>query len=218
MRIVRRAFNNRLASRIVALFVAAALLPLILLALLTISQVGDELQQQGSHQARESAKSIGMDIFERLNSLTEKLQIYARAISNDPNAVFYSGLVTDEVLYGRHVEALFTLDPEGGLELFFGRQEIDGRSLLNRIHQQRIPAKVSLLIMPVESSGRGLEIYLFTPLAAERPNGPLLGLRINQESLWDREQLDSRPELICILEEHGSPLYCNREPPGDWIS
>ncbi|MCP5427626.1 MAG: EAL domain-containing protein [Chromatiaceae bacterium] len=218
MRIVRRAFNNRLASRIVALFVAAALLPLILLALLTISQVGDELQQQGSHQARESAKSIGMDIFERLNSLTEKLQIYARAISNDPNAVFYSGLVTDEVLYGRHVEALFTLDPEGGLELFFGRQEIDGRSLLNRIHQQRIPAKVSLLITPAESGKHGLEIYLFSPLAAEQPNGSLLGLRINQESLWDREQLESRPELICILGERGSPLYCNREPPGDWIS
>lgn len=218
MRIVRRAFNNRPASRIVALFVAAALLPLILLALLTVSQVDNELQLQGSRQARETAKSIGMDIFERLNSLTGNLQLYASVIKNDPNAIFSSGLVTDEVLYGRHVEALFTIDPEGSLEMLFGREEISGGSLLKKIYRQRSPGKISLLVTPTENSRQSLEIYLFSPLAEERPNGKLLGLRINQESLWDREQLESRSELICILGERGSPLYCNREPHGQWVS
>ncbi|MCB1751088.1 MAG: EAL domain-containing protein [Gammaproteobacteria bacterium] len=217
MRIFRRAFNNRIASRIVALFVAAALLPLILLALLTLNQVEDELQQQGSHQARETAKSIGMDVFERLQSLTDNLQLYARVVNNEPGTVLSRGPVTSEVLHGRHVEALFSIDPQGGVTNYFGTLDTTGKMLLDKIYHQRIPGKVSLLITPAKGERQALEIYLFSPLSAEKPNGTLLGLRLDPESLWDREQLESRPELICILGEYGAPLYCNREPPAYWI-
>jgi len=218
MRLTRHNLNSRLARRMVVLFVLAALLPMMILAGLTFYQVTKELKERGGDQARMTAKLIGMDVFERLKYTTEELNLLARNLragsdlfSTTDTTKFKTGAIS------KRIDGLFKLNPDGGLIQLFGHHEHTGPEFIQRIHSERIPGKTMLLVTPSDSGESKYDIFLLVPLDRGSPLGTLLGAHLNEDILWDRHQLRSRPELICVLSEQNAPLYCNRETPKNWL-
>jgi putative nucleotidyltransferase with HDIG domain len=66
MKIEKAFLKSKVAQRIALLFVACALLPIIILAVLSIIQVKSQLQEQSEARLAQTSKSYGMAVYERL--------------------------------------------------------------------------------------------------------------------------------------------------------
>ena len=67
--------HSRVARRLFALFVLCALLPVSVLAAIAYFQVTDELQRQAHQRLRQTSKTAGLTVYERLTSLDTDLQM-----------------------------------------------------------------------------------------------------------------------------------------------
>lgn len=66
--------TSKLGRRFFFLFVSSALIPILLLALVSFIQVKDQLHDQGKRKLRQSTKSVGLTIFERISLLNSDLK------------------------------------------------------------------------------------------------------------------------------------------------
>ena len=74
IRMYRAFLASRVARRVFALFVLSALVPLGLMALLTVTYVRDTLIEQGEQRLAANAKAYGMAVFGRLLDAAERVQ------------------------------------------------------------------------------------------------------------------------------------------------
>ena len=77
MKIEPRFLRSKVGRRIVLLFVLCALLPIGGLAIISFTQVTNQLNEQSRQRLREASKSKGMDILERLTLLELALRMMA---------------------------------------------------------------------------------------------------------------------------------------------
>ena len=73
-RLYRAFLASRVARRVFALFVASALVPLALTALLSVTYVRDTLLEQGQQRLAANAKAYGTAVFGRLLDAADRLQ------------------------------------------------------------------------------------------------------------------------------------------------
>lgn len=217
MPFTKQVLNSRVARRIVLLFILAAVVPLGVMAGLTLYRVSDELIEQSARHAREEAKSLGMTIYGRLQFLNEELNLIARQVryanKRDVATVDLKGLPAIE-----RIKGLFQLSPNGKLTWLHGTISEQGPQLLRAIEEQQIPGKSLLLIFASASPSIPPRLYLLIPLDPRHPNGALFGAQLNTENLWDVEEIEERSELICVLSEKGTPLYCNHQAHPSWLT
>ena len=218
MRLTTRIFNNRVSRRIVLLFIAAAIIPLLLLAGLTLYQIRHQLVEQQSDEIRNTAKQIGMEIFQRLQYTREQLQLIADSLHAGYTPSAKRLLSNDDPTLPSRIDELFRLDNQGGVTRLLGDMGIDGRSLIKAIHDQRIPGKAMILTMSGAGINAARGLYLFIPVNADNPMDDLLGARLRMSALFDTEQLGVRHEQICVLNENGIPLYCNKPVAMPWLA
>jgi diguanylate cyclase (GGDEF)-like protein len=110
------------------------------------------------------------------------------------------------------------LDNKGEISTLMGSVNIQGQDLIKQVHEQRIPGKAMLLQSTGNENGTPPTLFLFIPLDSKNPMGKLLGARLNIPSLIDSLQLDTRRELICVLNETGIPIYCNKPHQMPWLA
>ena len=67
--------HSRVARRLFALFVLCALLPVSVLAAIAYFKVTHELQRQAYQRLRQTSKTAGLTVYERLTALDTDLQI-----------------------------------------------------------------------------------------------------------------------------------------------
>ena len=218
MRLTRRALSNRVSRRIVLLFVSAALIPLLVLVWLTLFQVRNQLSKEQTEDIRLSAKMIGMDIFQRLQHTRDEMQLIAAGVSAGYNLDFSDKQQAETLFESSSIDALFTIDPQGRISPLRGTLELDGESLIEEIHKQRIPGKAMLLLSSGKTPLSARTLYLFIPVNREDPTGRLLGARLHLPLLFDSAQLQVRRELICVLNESGIALYCNKPHGMPWLA
>lgn len=216
MRLTWRTFNNRISRRMVTLFVAAAVIPSLLLAALTLYQVRHKLIEQQSRQVRLSAKMIGMEIFQNLHNTTQQLHLIADNLNLGHALDFDSIETSHDSFEPNPISHLFRLDSQGAIIHLVGRMDLDGKRLLADIHQQRIPGKAMLLLSGGGADGPNLLLIL--PLDPRNPMGDLLGARLHLQSLLDTDQPEARTEQICVLSDSGIPIYCNKPYDMAWLT
>jgi diguanylate cyclase (GGDEF)-like protein len=219
MRLTKRILSNRVSQRIVILFISTAIIPLLLLAGLTLYQVRSQLMEQHSDAVRISAKMIGMNIFQRLQYTKDELQLIAESLHAGYRPALKTLKVSDNnTSQQKAIETLFLLSNQGEISALTGGADIDGPSLIKQVHAQRIPGKAMLLLSAGSEDGSPPTLFLFIPLNNEDPMGKLLGARLHIPSLIDSQQLNVRRELICILNENGIPIYCNKPYQMPWLA
>lgn len=218
MRLTTRIFNNRVSRRIVLLFITAAILPLVLLAGMTLYQIRHQLVEQHSEEIRRAAKLIGMEIFQRLQYTRQQLQSIADSLHAGYTPSLESLVSEEDPTLPARIDRLFRLSNQGVVTPLSGDAGIDGHALIKAIHEQRIPGKAMVLMTPGTGKKASPSLYLIIPVNADNPMEDLLGARLRLSVLFDTEQLDVRSEQICVLNENGIPLYCNRPIVMPWLA
>ena len=80
MKIDKSLFRSKLAQRIFLMFVACALLPIVGLFFLSFTQVTKQLYYQSHKRLKQSAKSHGLALYERLLFLEAEMQLFASTL------------------------------------------------------------------------------------------------------------------------------------------
>lgn len=213
-----RILSNRVSKRIVILFICAAIIPLTLLAGLTLYQIRTQLVTQHSEEIRLSAKMIGMNIFQRLQYIKDQLHLIAESLQAGVRPTLNTLSDSEAEAHSRPVSALFLLSTTGEVTDLMGGVDIDGQGLIRQVHEQRIPGKAMLLLSTGNEEGSPPSLFLFLPLEYKNRMGHLLGARLDIPNLIDSTQLDERRELICLIHENGIPLYCNKPYAMPWLA
>ena len=199
----------RVASRIHLSFVIAAALPLFLLAATAYHLVTSRLEQVALEDARQLAKATGMDVFERLQFLTDQLHL----IADYDNAARVSLEGLRDLDLGERIHGLFDVAStgvtSGHVALSLGEQRV-----IDDAVQQADGSRPLLLVTAAAGRQR---LFLLVPdksHAAYR----FLGAELSLTHLWDTSGVAARPEYVCVLDEHQVPVFCNRDELAAWLA
>lgn len=194
--------HSKVARRIFVLFVTCALLPVCVLALLSLQRVSARLEVDSHEHLRQVAKNAGMAIFGGLNLLQAELESMsipsggeARRISRRP----------DRSAVGKQFSAITVMkdDAEGGT--------IPGMPdrLSPAAHAHLAAGKA--LILADADLGTGDALHMVTSANPNLPRHDLLVGEINPDYLWTIAGYTLPAGIdICVLGPTGKTLYASR--------
>ena len=215
MRIDMTFLRSRVARRIFLLFVLCALLPIALLAVLSIRQVTRELDRESRIRLRQETKATGLALYERLLFLEGHLRVIAVYAAAPPKGT------------GSIPPVEFGEDPSTG---FVGLAVVkDGRerhSLFGRVeHSTRLTAPEReylqaghTLLSSQPSPHAPTRIFMSRLLDPADPTRGILVGEINTTFLWDIGEEGGLPYLteLCVLDQSSSPLFCSPDFPASF--
>jgi len=166
MKIEPRFLRSKVGRRIVLLFILCALLPIGGLAVISFTQVTNQLNEQSRQRLREVSKSKGMDILERLTLLELALRMIASNLgtgSTLPTQLSFQG--PDEDLTQRFKRMSMITDSGESTALLGGALELT--RILSEEERRHLITGQSLLVRkstsspaPPEGKGNGEDGYL----------------------------------------------------------
>jgi HAMP domain-containing protein len=199
MRLELKAFNSRLCRRIFATFIVCAMVPVIILAALSLVQVSSQLETQANQRLRRAAKSHGLSIYEHLLFCEDELKLVGLRSGADigQQQEKFSAI-------GRHF-------PDGRYEALLG-DPIDDISLTPR-EQAHLTSGQSVLVV---IGGDTTDIILIRHFDAGNGAPGLLMATLRGEYLWGLEKGNNLPPVseFAVMTANGLPLYQS----GGWPS
>ena len=198
--------RSKVAQRIFLLFIISALVPVILLVVLSFNQINHWLTNQQSEQLKQKSKSYGISLLDRLLLLKTQLDWTAQNFRSTDQS---TNLETNprhtlKTTYGFNKITLI-LDLQQFAASLANNEKLSklthdgndhlrtGGSILFGDHPPAFPPKIFLF-------------QLLDPQAPQR--GTLVG-EIDLAYLWgDTDSLDSETQF-CILDESGKLLFCS---------
>jgi len=185
---VARLIGTRVARRLFLLFVLAAFVPLAAIAFVSLTQVHAILLKQGEQRLTASAKSYGMEIFERLLLAAE----VAISTASAPK-----GTLPGDSLGPRTFESLGILDEDGAVRPVIGRP--DDLFLSTESRSRLVRGKAVVIVTDATASPR---IHIATPLPP--PSKEIAFGEVRPEHLWGTaDELPAR--------HHPGPIHRPRE-------
>jgi len=207
MHIETKIFNSKISRRIFLTFVTCALLPVLFSAILVYFQVTQHLQDQALNNLRHAAKSLALNIDDRLKILEEELEFINFMVKkhNTVNPLELDDRLRNKLLKGFNSITLF-LSPRQPLPIInrlaieslkFSPDEIkhltDGKTLLVEVKDPQ--SKPSILMLRRVDAKKGAE-------------NVLVG-EINLNYLWAIDELANLPmdTELCVLDSSHNFLY-----------
>ena len=208
MKIELTFLHSKVARRIFLLFIISALVPVILLAVLSFNQINNVLTNQQSEQLKQKSKSYGMALLDRLLLLKIQLDWTAqnfrqKELTTDSKTNESINLKTG----GNFEKITLMIDPKQPVPALANSEKL--KKLLHD-GNDHLKTGSSILLSEYQpySSVRIFLIQLLDPQAPER--GLLIG-EIDSTHLWgDTDSLGSEVQF-CILDESGSVLFCSHQ-------
>lgn len=192
MKLELSALNSRLARRIFGTFVACAMIPVIILAALSLYQVSDQLETQAYLRLRRAAKSHGLSIYEHLMFCEDELKLVDLRTGSD--------IVQQQEKFN----AIGRRFPDGRYETIVGDPIPDiGLTLQEQAH---LNTGESLLVA-TDSEPAGITLIRHFDTGTGSP-GLLMGT-VRGEYLWGIERGNGLPPLseFTVVTATGLPLY-----------
>ena len=185
--------RSRVAKRVFLLFVACALLPMAMLTVLVFLQASGELRSQHDHELQQSAKSIGLVLFERLTMLDSDLQIAALRVQQDaaPATSGQSRFIKIEVWDGKvegHWGGALSADELAHLR--------SGRSLVR--------------VAPCSSDAEAKCVVMLKAVDVDSRSLRLVAGAVSADYLWSADKLPANMDLL-VLSSHNEILF-NSDP------
>jgi putative nucleotidyltransferase with HDIG domain len=197
--------HSRVARRIFVLFVICALLPVSLLALLSLHRVSTWLQDESRQRLRQVGKNAGMTVMEGLTFLQDELESMT-ATSGDG-----SGKIPLPASYR---------DRDNRFHAITVMEYDSGSGMISGIHHRLSPSELShlaaghpLIIAPADLAANA-PIYMVTSVNRNLPQGSLLVGEIDPGYLWTLVGYTVPSAVdICILGPTGKELFATRTIP-----
>lgn len=195
MRIGRSLFQSKVGRRIFLLFIMCALIPILLLSIISYVQVSVQLEKQNARRLQDAAKAHGMAIYERLMYLEKNMQL-SLLKSN------YSDGFTQK--FFQHFNAVGLLDSEGRTELFFGRFPAFSDAFLKKAAS--VSQDKTTLIFEKNDKEKADPAKAYMIMKADK-TGILVG-EINTPHLWGIGHDNILPPMtdLCITDQYRKVL------------
>ena len=199
MRLRGRAFlTSRVARRVFALFVVAALLPLALMALLSMTHVRGALIEQGERRLAADAKTFGSAAFGHLLDASDVARLAVDSWSEPAGGR----------LALQAFDSLAHLAPDGSIRLLAG-QPLDLAP--TPAERDRLDAGHRVLRRAHRPDG-AQQVVVIVPLGSERGRGWAVAA-LRDDFLWgDREAWPAAVAFCVIDSGTQTPVFC----PGTW--
>jgi putative nucleotidyltransferase with HDIG domain len=191
--------QSRVARRIFVLFVICALLPVSLLALLSLHRVSTWLQDESRQRLRQVGKNAGMTVMEGLTFLQDELESMTATPRDESGKIPLPASGRDRDNRFRAVTVM-KMDAGSGMITGIPRR-------LSPSELSHLAAGHPLIIAPADLAV-GAPIYMVTSVNRNLPQGSLLVGEIDTGYLWTLVgyTLPSAVD-ICILGPTGKTLF-----------
>ena len=193
--------HSSVARQIFVLFIVCVLLPVCVLALVSLQRVSARLEMDSHERLRQAAKSAGMAIFGGLNLLQAELEFMS--IPSGDKAGKISRLTDRSV----EVKSFRTVT------LLKSDTEVETPGVprpLSATEQTHLAAGHALILADADL-GANDPLHMTTSVNHRLPQHALLVGEINPEYLWNLVGNTMPPGIdICILGPSGKPLYASR--------
>lgn len=195
MRIGRSLFQSKVGRRIFLLFVMCALIPILLLSVISYAQVSVQLKKQNARRLQDAAKAHGMAIYERLLNLERNMQLSLLKSG-------HSDGVTKKFL--QYFNAMGLLDSEGRTELLFGRFPTFSDSFLKKATS--VSKDKTTLIFEKNDKEKVAPAKVYMIMKADKRR-TLVG-EINTPHLWGIGHENILPPMtdLCITDQYRKVL------------
>lgn len=204
---IQQQARSSVARRIHVSFIAAAALPLILLASLAYYMVSEELEDSALQSARAMAKELGMALFDRLKFISDELTILGKGVGAQPGRL--PGLAGLDL--ANRARGLLRVDPGGQLSADVPLAAAEQAALMARL----AASDASLPLMLTLGEATAKRIFLFVHIGEN--NESLLGAELAPAYTWDTSGIAARPERVCVMDPDTTPVYCNHELNVRWL-
>jgi len=185
-------FNSRLARRVFLTFVACALLPVMVMAVLSLYQVNHQLKTQASQRLRHVAKSHGLSIYEHLLFCEDELKLVGVRTHQDV------------VQQQEKFDAIGRRYPDGRYEAILG-EPIPPITLTDRQRKHLNQGETVALI----ANPQAVQITLVRHAAVRTDSPALLMGTVRNGYLWGTEKGNVLPYLteFAVFSHTGPTLF-----------
>ena len=204
--------HSKLARRILWLFVLCALLPITVLALVSLRNVSAQLKEQSLRELHHVSRNEAMSIFERLSYLEANLRLAAFSLRDAGDTPAYPPSdVSNAPLSGlaNRLDALEVVAPNGLHRTIFGNLPLHFTFTdqdLQALHSGRN------ILSTVPCDNPHPCILLSQALDRDAPAPGILVAEIHSSYLWDSQDLPEAMTL-CVLDPAGHQLFCSGAAP-----
>ena len=188
--------SSKVARRVFFLFVACALLPITLLAIVAFYQVSEQLRGEGQKQLFRASKSQGMAVFERLSMLDAEMQMLSSQIRERTPPKL------DSVLKS-HFASMEVFDSHGKPTAVWGNPL--SLPAVNQNQKLHLLSGKSLISVYPCASQLGSCVGMTRLID---PGTPAMGTMVGEVSpdyLWDAQKLASDFEFCIVLNSLAAP-------------
>jgi putative nucleotidyltransferase with HDIG domain len=198
--------NSKVARRVFFLFIACALLPITLLAVVAFYQVSDQLRSESEKQLAQESKAQGMVIYGRLAMLDAELQVLAlQSREGRP-------LNLGDDLQG-HFVGVTMLNHNG--EPIAGWGERSQPSTLTPEEKLHLLSGKALISVHPCSNPSGSCVAMLRMTDPDRPATGMLAGELSLDYLWDTQKLAAGFEFSVLVSSR-TTLFCS--DPGTALS
>jgi response regulator RpfG family c-di-GMP phosphodiesterase/HAMP domain-containing protein len=173
--------RSKVARRIFMLFIFCALVPIIALAIISFSQVTEQLYDQGQRRLAESSKAIGMSILERLCLIENELKVFSSSIQANPRTSMEKQANEYSTRLKQRLKGLVLIDDSGKYIRFFGSSE----HLPERTEEEKqylMSGKTLVVTQPDRENL--MHIYMMGGVDPQEPKQGILCGEIDPMYLW----------------------------------
>jgi diguanylate cyclase (GGDEF)-like protein len=201
-------FRSKVAWRMFALFVATALIPVILLALLTFNQVTRHLSKQTQQHLHLNTKSIGLDVFKKLSFLGQELDHISKQFAIEPNHTYLLQQLISDDRYNKYFNSLGLTTNNANYTPIFG--EPLTLPEFSREQLAHIATGAPILLNLIEANGTS-RLVMINALHPNNSDSHFLVSEIRQGSFWNLEPSLPAKANFCIFGNAHIVLYCSDE-------
>ncbi len=206
MKIEMTFLRSKVAIRIFVLFICCALLPIVILAVLSYNQVTQQLNVQTEKRLKQAAKDVTRAIAERLYFLGSQLKESAfdkSRMKSHPTS--YAAAKGAKEFLKERFESVIIVTDQGKIRLFGNAQNMPELTLEQK---QRIRSGATC-VWNTHSPGAANHVFMSMALDPGDPRSGILLAEISQEYLWGPTSELPLPPMIelCILDQSNNVLF-----------
>lgn len=206
MKIELTFLRSKVARRIFALFVFCALAPILVLAIISFSQVTAQLYEQGQRRLHQSSKALGMSVIERLSFLENELKIFSSSLNASPGAS--TPARAEEYIEGLkgRFKGLALIADSGRFIPLSG--QVHNPAVQSEGEKQHLSSGKTLILTQFSEDNRS-HIYMVRAVDPQDPGQGVLCGEINSMYLWGLIEYNTLPSMteLCVLDKSNRVIY-----------
>jgi putative nucleotidyltransferase with HDIG domain len=214
MKFEATSLRSNLGRRVFGLFVVCALLPITVLAVVSLRNVSAQINESSRVELRHASRDEAMLIYEHLSFVEQELKLISTSIQS-PAGEYEASKTQHSNTFSRMRDRILGVDlvDEAGVHRSLFGTTVPSVTMSDEQRSFLLSGKS--LLSTVGCSQQGTCILLAQQLDTGRPHHGFLLALIEPSHLWDKASLPADLEA-CVLDDSGNRLFCTEEGPASF--